>query len=95
MKWKVVILLHIIRSGKSSLMNALFRIQELAGGQMLIGGIDTSTIPLQTLRSRIGIVPQDPVLFSATVRFNLDPFDSHSDAELWYEFLIVNSFRGN
>ena len=71
------------RSGKSSLMNALFRIQELAGGQMFIGGIDTATIPLQTLRSRIGIVPQDPVLFSATVRFNLDPFDQHSDDEIW------------
>ena len=64
-------------------MNALFRIQELAGGQMFIGGIDTATIPLQTLRSRIGIVPQDPVLFSATVRFNLDPFDQHSDDEIW------------
>ena len=64
-------------------MNALFRIQELAGGQMLIGGIDTASIPLQTLRSRIGIVPQDPVLFSASVRFNLDPFDLHSDEEIW------------
>jgi ABC-type multidrug transport system fused ATPase/permease subunit len=41
-------------------MNALFRIQELAGGKMFIGGVDTATIPLHTLRSRIGMVPQDP-----------------------------------
>lgn len=68
-------------------MNALFRIQELAGGQMLIGGIDTASVPLQTLRSRIGIVPQDPVLFSATVRFNLDPFDQHTDDEIWSAYI--------
>ena len=68
-------------------MNALFRIQELAGGQMLIGGIDTASVPLQTLRSRIGIVPQDPVLFSATVRFNLDPFDQHTDDEIWSAYM--------
>jgi ABC-type multidrug transport system fused ATPase/permease subunit len=83
----VLYLLLVRRSGKSSLMNALFRIQELAGGQMLIGGIDTASVPLQTLRSRIGIVPQDPVLFSATVRFNLDPFDQHTDDEIWSAYM--------
>jgi ABC-type multidrug transport system fused ATPase/permease subunit len=64
-------------------MIALFRIQELAGGQLLIDGIDTATIPLATLRSRLGIIPQDPVIFSATLRFNLDPFDMYTDQQLW------------
>jgi ABC-type multidrug transport system fused ATPase/permease subunit len=64
-------------------MIALFRIQELAGGSIRIDDIDTSTIPLSTLRSRLGIIPQDPVIFSASVRFNLDPFDQYTDAQLW------------
>ena len=70
-------------SGKSSLMIALFRIEELAGGKVIIDDIDISTVPLKTLRSRLGIIPQDPVLFSASLRFNLDPFDEHTDTELW------------
>jgi ABC-type multidrug transport system fused ATPase/permease subunit len=64
-------------------MNALFRIQELSNGQILIDDIDTGKIPLNILRSRIGIIPQDPVMFSATIRFNLDPFNSYSDLQLW------------
>ena len=64
-------------------MIALFRIQELAEGTIFIDGINTKTVPLRILRSRIGIIPQDPVIFSASVRFNLDPFDAHSDGELW------------
>jgi hypothetical protein len=71
------------RSGKSSLMNALFRTQELAGGSILIDGVDIKSVPLPVLRSRVGIIPQDPVMFSASVRYNLDPFNSHSDAEIW------------
>ena len=65
-------------------MNALFRMQEISSGQIMIDSVDTRTIPLCTLRSKIGIIPQDPVMFSASVRFNLDPFNSHSDEELWY-----------
>ena len=53
-------------SGKSSLMVALFRIQELASGKMFIDGVDCSTVPLHVLRSKLGIIPQDPVMFSAT-----------------------------
>ena len=70
-------------SGKSSMMIGLFRIQELASGKIYIDGIDTSTVPLRTLRSRLGIIPQDPVIFSASVRFNLDPFEAYSDIQIW------------
>jgi ATP-binding cassette, subfamily C (CFTR/MRP), member 1 len=77
-------------SGKSSLMIGLFRIQELALGSITIDGLDTKTIPLRTLRSRLGIIPQDPVLFSASVRFNLDPFTKHTDAQIWSVLDQVN-----
>ena len=70
-------------SGKSSLIISIFRIQELALGSIIIDGIDTRTISLRTLRSRLGIIPQDPVIFSASVRFNLDPFNLHTDTQIW------------
>merc|ERR1711968_426996 len=69
-------------SGKSSLMVALFRIENFRGS-IIIDGIDTKTIPLNILRSRIGIIPQDPIMFAATVRFNLDPLNIHTDEEIW------------
>lgn len=64
-------------------MNALFRISELAGGKLMIDGIDISTLGLRELRSNLCIIPQDPTVFSNTIRFNLDPFNQHSDAQLW------------
>lgn len=70
-------------AGKSSLTLALFRIIESAGGSIIIDGQDISKLGLHSLRSRLTIIPQDPVLFSGTLRINLDPFDTHSDEDIW------------
>lgn len=70
-------------SGKSSLMIALLRMVELNDGQVRIDGLDMSQLGLNDIRRRITIIPQDPVIFSGTIRFNLDPFNEHSDVELW------------
>ncbi|KAJ9151903.1 p-loop containing nucleoside triphosphate hydrolase protein [Pleurostoma richardsiae] len=69
-------------AGKSSLTLALFRFLEARSGSIHIDGLDISKIKLHDLRSRLAIIPQDPVLFSGTVRSNLDPFDRQTDAEL-------------
>lgn len=69
-------------AGKSSLTLALFRFLEARQGQILIDGLDVSKIKLHDLRSRLAIIPQDPVLFSGTVRSNLDPFEEYTDTEL-------------
>jgi ABC-type multidrug transport system fused ATPase/permease subunit len=70
-------------AGKSSIMSALFRLTELSGGSIHIDGIDISTVGLHDLRSRLAIIPQDPALFKGTIRSNLDPFNEHTDLELW------------
>ena len=72
-------------SGKSSLMIALFRISDIEddGGAIMIDGINTKEIGTSTLRLNISIIPQEPVIFSNSVRYNLDPFGACSDAELW------------
>ncbi|KOB77963.1 ATP-binding cassette sub-family C member 1 [Operophtera brumata] len=70
-------------AGKSTLTLGLFRIVEAMGGKILIDGVDISRIGLHQLRSRITIIPQDPVLFSGTLRMNLDPFGAYTDDQLW------------
>ncbi|CRK98089.1 CLUMA_CG011457, isoform A [Clunio marinus] len=69
-------------AGKSSLIGSLFRMAEIEG-EIIIDNIDTSKIDVEQLRSKISIIPQDPVLFSGTMRKNLDPFDEYSDDHLW------------
>uniref|UniRef100_A0A8D0CKE2 ABC-type glutathione-S-conjugate transporter n=1 Tax=Scleropages formosus TaxID=113540 RepID=A0A8D0CKE2_SCLFO len=70
-------------AGKSSLALGIFRILEAAKGEIYIDGINIAEIGLHDLRSRITIIPQDPVLFSGSLRMNLDPFDAYSDEEIW------------
>ncbi|XP_067011704.2 probable multidrug resistance-associated protein lethal(2)03659 [Anabrus simplex] len=69
-------------AGKSSLIAAMFRLAWV-DGKLMIDGVDTKDIALQALRSKISIIPQDPVLFSGTMRKNLDPFDEYPDSKLW------------
>ncbi|KOX68195.1 Multidrug resistance-associated protein 1 [Melipona quadrifasciata] len=70
-------------AGKSSLTLALFRIIEAADGKIIIDDIDIAKLGLHDLRSRLTIIPQDPVLFSGSLRINLDPFNFYSDDEVW------------
>uniref|UniRef100_A0AAQ5Y5P3 ABC-type glutathione-S-conjugate transporter n=1 Tax=Amphiprion ocellaris TaxID=80972 RepID=A0AAQ5Y5P3_AMPOC len=81
-------------AGKSSLALGIFRILEAASGRILIDGINITQIGLHDLRSRITIIPQDPVLFSGSVRMNLDPFETCSDEDVWkaLELAHLSSF---
>ncbi|XP_040281246.1 multidrug resistance-associated protein 4 [Bufo bufo] len=69
-------------AGKSSLIAALFRLAE-PEGKIWIDRVLTSDLGLHDLRKNMSIIPQEPVLFTGTMRKNLDPFDKHTDDELW------------
>ncbi len=71
-----------VGAGKSSIVQAIFRLADL-DGEIIIDGVVSNTLGLHDLRKKISIIPQDPVLFSGTLRFNLDPFSEHSDRNLW------------
>lgn len=70
-------------SGKSTLIQVLFRLVEPSGGRIIVDGIDIGVLGLHDLRSRFGIIPQEPVLFEGTVRSNIDPVGLYSDEEIW------------
>uniref|UniRef100_A0A4W5RE99 ABC-type glutathione-S-conjugate transporter n=1 Tax=Hucho hucho TaxID=62062 RepID=A0A4W5RE99_9TELE len=84
-------------AGKSSMTLCLFRLLEAAGGEITIDGVKISEIGLHDLRSKLTIIPQEPVLFSGSLRMNLDPFDKYNDVEVWkaLELSHLNKFVSN
>ncbi|KAI9350227.1 P-loop containing nucleoside triphosphate hydrolase protein [Obelidium mucronatum] len=76
-------------SGKSTLMDAFFRLIEAAGGSIEIDGQDISTVGLKKLRSSIQMIPQNPTLFDGTIRSNIDALAKYGDDEIWYALECV------
>ena len=70
-------------SGKTTLINAIFRLVEPSGGKIIIDDHDITAMGLHDLRSRIGLIPQDPILFYGSIRHNLDPQGQFLDEQIW------------
>nr|XP_026483882.1 ABC transporter C family member 13 isoform X1 [Vanessa tameamea] len=70
-------------AGKSSLLRAVLRLAPCSAGRVLVDGVDVSTLHLHALRSRIGIIPQEPFIFTGSIRENVDPLRQYLDAEVW------------
>ena len=77
-------------AGKSTLSAAFFRILPFVSGSIIIDGIDVSELGLQDLRSRLTIIPQDPIVFEGSIRTNLDPLNEHDDAAIWEAIRLTN-----
>lgn len=78
---------NIFRSGKSSFILTLFRMLEINWGTIFIDGLDLSTMPRHYIRSRLNAIPQEPYFLAGSIRLNLDPYSSSSDA------LLVSALR--
>ena len=79
-------------AGKSSLVSALFRMPEPAG-RIIVDGVDIQSLNIQSSRRAISVITQDPILFTGTLRMNLDPFEKSQDSEVW-EALEEASLKG-
>ena len=93
-----------VLTGKSTLLTCLFRLVELRAGSVSIDGVDLARVPLATLRSRVAIIPQDPIFFTGTLRYNIDPRGEYTDEavrafqqRLWEHKLLctVRETRGD
>ena len=76
-------------AGKSSLFSAFYRLVNKDSGSIIVDGVDINSIGLDDLRSKLSIIPQEPVIFSGTLRYNLDPFSIYSDEDVWNALEIV------
>ena len=80
-------------AGKSTVLSALLRLTEYESGSITIDDVDIQKIGLSDLRSNMSIIPQEPVLFSGTIRYNLDPFSQYTDEELWETLRKINLYQ--